>query len=78
MSLTLDTLNRIWHVIAFIVILAIVFVEDIELFYKPLIISLFILLFIFTVMFLVQENVPVSILLITLILLIFTVYSKKR
>jgi hypothetical protein len=63
---------------AFVIILSIVFVEDIDIFYDTKVLSIFIFVFLFTTMFICNDNLSLGVLIIVLCILIFVRYQTIK
>ena len=65
------------YVLALVLITAIVFVEDIDIFYNPYMISLLYLLFIFNTLFVCKDNIAIGLLFTVLFALAYVRYTQK-
>jgi hypothetical protein len=71
--------RKLYYIIAFILILALVFVEDIDILYESYMIPVVFILLSLTILFICRDSIGIGMLLISIfILVIIRYYAKKH
>jgi hypothetical protein len=70
--------QQLHYLIAFVLIITLVFIEDIDVLYNPFMIPILLLLFCFTLLFICKDNIGIGALLIGIVILVYVrLYSQR-